>query len=238
MKRLLCHLLILATAHAGDLATPDALGEALKAALATGDPEKVAALADTAGLTEADRDHHRKSIRELTALGSVFSLAPGDLPPDLPESFVVNGRRFAPSHPPVGVLTVTFRTADGLTSRKIPYTVVDGRHVLVTTRSWRLPWRGPPDRQLKYTLAGPGAEAAEVRVRYSASGLDQDRVFRGDSAGVWGQFFEEISATVRHPKAEVRLTVSEGGSVIFSSDIQRGPGKLVYQKPAAPPEKP
>jgi hypothetical protein len=220
-------------ARAGtDLSTPDALATALQDALATKDALKLAALADTAGLPERDLTQHEQTIRELAALGPVFSLSLGELPPDLPESFVVNGRRFAPSHPPVGVLTVTFKTPDGLTSRKIPYTVVEGRHLMVSTRSWRLPWSGPPDHQIKFALSGPGSDSAEVRVRYNASGLDQERTIRSDAAGFWGQYFHEVSARITHPAAKVRLTVWEDGKTVFTSDLQQGPGTVAYKRAA------
>lgn len=237
MRRLACLFIIgcLASAQAADAPDPDKFTEALKQAIMEQDEKTLQSFADDEGLSEEGQERQKLSVKKMFPSADVFSVSLGPLPVDFPMSFIMNGYLFEPTHPPEGIITVSFRQESGLTSRQYVYAVVDGKYKIVATKRKSLNWKGPPDTNLGFILEGDGAEAAVTTVRINASGVDVERVIHGASINMWGQHFNGIEVESKDPNANLTLKVIRDGKEIYKSEILKGAGKIIYagDKPQA-----
>lgn len=237
MRLLLAGLFIALSApnYAADQPDPDVFTETLKKAIIEQDTGTLLSFADDEGLTGEARQRQIESLKVTYPSTNVFSVSLGPLPVDFPPFFIMNGKRYEPTHPPVGIVTISFRQESGLTSKQLAYAVVDGKYKIVATKSIPLDWKGPPDASLGYIVEGPGAESAVVKVKFNASGVDMERTFHGASISLWGQHISEIEVTTDDPKASLLLKILRDGREIYKSETLTGAGKIVYagDKPQA-----
>lgn len=225
----------LLTAAGAQTPGPDEFPAALKKALETRDEKALLSFADGEGLSEADRRTHAESLRGLLEAGPVYSVTLGPLPDDYAPFFIVNGKRYEPTHPAAGVVTISFRREGGLTSTQLAYAVVDGGCRIVATKGTDLGWKGPPDANIGFYVDGYGADSVLVKARFNASGVDVERTFHDHSASLWGQHFESVEVSNDDPKAHLVLKIYRDGQEIYRSEPLKGAGKITYagDKPRA-----
>lgn len=218
------------------VASGDAFAAALKKAIKEKDEKTLLSYVSAEGLSEAGKARQAESFRSLLAGPDVYDVTLGPLPVDFPPFFIMNGKRYEPTDPPAGIVTVSLKQENGLTSTQLVYAIVGGKYRLVTTRVVPIDWKGPRDVRLGYVLRGQGAESAVTRVRFNASGVDLDRTYHGPATDFWGQRIDGIEVTVSDPRAAVQLTVMADGKEIFKSEPQEGPGTISYapKNPEAP----
>ncbi len=229
MRRLLAVLVLpLLAIHAEETPDPDVFTETLKKAIIEQDTETLLTFADSEGLTGEARKRQEESLKVTYPGTNVFSVSLGPLPVDFPPFFIMNGRRYEPTHPPAGIVTISFRQESGLTSKQLAYAIVDGRYKIVATKSTQLDWKGPPDASLGFIIEGPGSEGAVVKVKFNASGVDMERTFHGAAINLWGQHFGEVEVTNEDPKASLVLKVLRDGKEIYKSETLKGAGKILY----------
>lgn len=214
--------------RAAEAPGPDAFTEAFKKAIVENDRKTLLSFADGEGPADAARESQVESWLAMFPSRDVFSVSLGPLPVDFPPFFIMHGRRFDPSHPPAGIVTLSFRQDGGLTSKQLAYTIVDGHYKIVATKVTDLGWKGPKDVNIAYVLEGQGAESAVVKVRFNASGVDLERSFLGPSITLWGQHVSGIEVTCDDPKTSVFLKVLRDGKEIYRSEILKGAGKILY----------
>ncbi len=208
---------------------------AIRKAIIAHDEQALIAMSDHEGLDEGETTQLITSIRALFAHPKVFSVALGPLPQDFTSFYILNGHKFEPTRPPEGIVTVTYQLEDGLTSTQRAYATRDGEYRMVGVKNTLLPWAGPDDITLTYSVSGPGAEEAVVNVLFNASGAFLKRTLHSPTANLRGQFFEKIEVQSDNPKSELTLEVFQGTEQVHKSDPFKGTGTLVYQRPA--PEK-
>lgn len=220
---------------AADQPDPDVFTETLKKAIIEQDTETLLSFADSEGLSGEARQRQIESLKVTYPSTNVFAVSLGPLPVDFPPFFIMNGKRYEPTHPPVGIVTISFRQESGLTSKQLAYAIVDGKYKIVATKGTQLDWKGPNDSSLGYILEGTGAEGAVVKIKFNASGVDLERTFHGAAINLWGQHFSEIEVTVDDPKASLALKVLRDGKEIYKSETLTGAGKILYagDKPRA-----
>lgn len=214
---------------------PDVFTETLKKAITEDDTETLLSFADSEGLSGEARQRQIESLKVTYPSTNVFAVSLGPLPVDFPPFFIMHGKRYEPTHPPAGIVTISFRQESGLTSKQLAYAIVDGKYKIVATKSTDLEWKGPKDSSLGYILEGTGAESAVVRIKFNASGVDMDRTFHGAAINLWGQHFTEVEVASEDPKASLTLKVLRDGKEIYKSETLTGAGKILYagDKPQA-----
>jgi hypothetical protein len=202
----------------------------LKKAIAEKDEKALIRLADSESMGE--------SLKKLFESPDVFAVSLGSLPPDFVPFFIKDGKRYEPSHPPEGMVTISVRQEGGLTSSRYVYAIVDGTYKIVSTKITDLGWKGPPDANLSYSIEGFGTQNVSVKITFNASGVDVEQTYLEPSGGLWAQYISEINVTTENPLADFVLKVIREGEVIYTSERLKGPGKIVYSgdKPQAKTE--
>src|SRR5262249_49325799 len=153
----------------------------------------VAMTSYSADITDETKARSALSYARLFTNPDIFSVSLSPLPADFQPFMIANGKRYEPSNPPAGVVTISYRQKpNGLTSEQIPYAEVDGNYRLVSIKSSPLPWSGPPDVNIGFFVVGNGANRVETKARYNASGVDVSQFFTAPSASLAGQYFSEI----------------------------------------------
>jgi hypothetical protein len=213
-------LLVFVASAAAETPEAGAFTAALKKAIVDRDETALVALADT--------DAMAQSLKALFANPNVFAVSLGPLPPDFIPFFIKDGKRYEPSHPPRGTVTVSFRQEGGLTSERFVYAVVDGAYKIISTKVTELNWKGPPDKELSFALEGFGTEGAVIKVKYNASGVDVEQTYHEPVGGFWCQHVSEIEVTTENPQASVVLKVIQQGKIIHTSEPLQGAGRIVY----------
>lgn len=217
--------LTLSFAAAAD--TPEAFTAAFQKAIVEKDEKTLNSFADSEGTGEA--------LKKLFENPDVFSVSLGALPPDFLPFFIKDGKRYEPTHPPAGMVTVSVRQVGGLTSSRFVYAIVDGAYKIVSTKVTDLDWKGPPDANLGYSVEGFGTENVTVKIKFNASGVDVEQLYLEPSGGIWAQYISEIEAATENPQADFVLKIIREGKVIYTSERLKGAGKIVYagDKPQA-----
>jgi hypothetical protein len=222
--------LLIAGAVAAESPDPDAFTAAFKKAIVERDETAMAAFADSEATLQP--------LKKLFDHPDVFSVTLGPLPPDFIPFFIRSGKRYEPSHPPAGLVTISTRQEGGLTSNRLVYAIVDGAYKIVSTKVTDLDWKGPPDANLSFSLEGYGTENAVVKVKFNASGVDVEQTCREAFEAFWAQYVSEIEVTTENPQADFVLKVIREGQVIYISEPLKGAGKILYSgdKPQAKSE--
>ena len=223
-------LLTVAAALASDKPDPDVFTGAIKKAIVEKDEKALVGLADSEALA--------KALKTLFENPDVFAVSLGALPADFLPFVIKDGKRYEPSHPPEGMVTISVRQDSGLTSNRYVYSLVGGAYKIVSTKITDLGWKGPPDTGLSYSVEGFGTEAVSVKIKFNASGVDVEQLYLEPSGGFWAQYISEIEVTTANPQADFVLKVIREGRVIYTSERLNGPGKILYtgDKPQAKTE--
>lgn len=186
-------------------------------------------------LSFADSETMGDSLKKLFEEPDVYSVSLGPLPLDFSPFFIKDGKRYEPSHPPGGVVTISVRKDGGLTSNRLVYAIVDGSYKIVSTKITDLHWDGPPDASLGYSIEGFGADKVVVKAAYNASGVDVEQTYLDAYNAFWGQYITSLEVTSENPEALLVLKVIRDGKVIYKSEPLKGAGKISYsgEKPRA-----
>lgn len=79
-------------------------------------------------------------------------------------------------------------------------------------------------------VMGRGQNKVQIKAKWNASGVDQERIFKSPSSNFMGQFFEEVTVTSTEDDTDVTLTILEAGKEIFQSEPLKGRGTLEYKR--------
>jgi hypothetical protein len=131
---------------------------------------------------------------------------------------------------------VALCAGQGGAESSMPYAVVGGAHLLVGLKSTDLQWRGPPDRNISYSIRGSGADGLHIHGIWTASGVRMEKTFKTANLTFWGRQFEEFTVTSDNGACDVTLVIKEGDEMVFSGPL-KGKGVLQYRgKQARPTE--
>jgi hypothetical protein len=228
----------IAGATDGEAGGSEAFIRALGAAIDAGDIRMLEKLTCFDGAGEDDRRRMSNSLRMTLINGRKaggISLMP--LPDDFEPVLIVQGRKIEPTAPPRGMVRVVFKDAgQGGAESSMPYAVVGGAHLLVGLKSTDLQWRGPPDRNISYSIRGSGADGLHIHGIWTASGVRMEKTFKTANLTFWGRQFEEFTVTSDNGACDVTLVIKEGDEMVFSGPL-KGKGVLQYRgKQARPTE--
>ena len=233
------HLLIIAislfafTSGSGAAKAADAepFTSALRTAIAGKDDQKLESLVRFDGASPEDKQRMISMLRATLMNGKEvdeISLVP--LPDDFEPVLIVRGRKIEPTATPEGMIKVTFKgEGQGPKESSSAYTVVDGKFFLVGMKSTDLGWKGPPDKNIGFSVVGQGSSELEIQGVWNASGVELKKTFKEPSPTFWGQHFEELKVTSGSEDCDVTVTITEDGKEIYSEPL-KGKGVLHYKK--------
>jgi hypothetical protein len=221
MKRVLAVLVLaISAAFASEDPGEEAFTTAFKKAIVERDEKTLLSFADSPTMGE--------SLKKLFEDPDVYSVSLGPLPPDFSPFFIKDGKRYEPTYPPKGMVTISARRDGGLTSNRLVYAIVDGAYKIVSTKITDLKWEGPPDASLGYSVEGIGAQGVTVKAAFNASGVDVEQTYLDAYGAFWGQYISRVEVSTENPQAEIVLKVIRDGKVIFTSEPLKGEGKIIY----------
>lgn len=216
---------------AAEAADSAPFASALKAAITEKDDQKLEALIYHEGASPEDKQRMTAMLQRLYFNGKevdVISFEP--LPSDFESVLIVQGRKIEPTSPPKGMVNVTFKGAvNGQGNSSGAYAVVDGKFYLVGMKSTDLGWKGPPDKNIGFSVVGQGTSELQIHGVWNASGVQLQRTFKESNLTFWGQHFEELKVTSGNDDCDVTVTISEDGKEIHSEPL-KGKGVLQYKK--------
>ena len=145
--------------------------------------------------------------------------------------FIQRGKKIEPTYTPIGLIQTKYKDAgNGMNSTSAPYAVIDGKYFLISSKSTDLGWSGPPDKTITFMVMGRGQNKVQIKAKWNASGVDQERIFKSPSSNFMGQFFEEVTVTSTEDDTDVTLTILEAGKKVFQSEPLKGKGTLEYKR--------
>jgi hypothetical protein len=204
---------------------------ALRTAITEKDDQKLESLVRSDGASPEDKQRMTSMLRTTLMNGrdvDDISLAP--LPLDFDPVLIVRGQKIEPTAAPKGMIKVTFKgPGQGPKESSSPYTVIDGKYFLVGMKSTDLGWKGPPDKNIGFTVVGQGASGLEIQGVWNVSGVKLKKTFKESSLTFWGQHFEELKVTSGSDDCDVTVTITEDGKEIYSEPL-KGEGVLQYKK--------
>ncbi len=204
---------------------------ALREAITENDQQKLEALTFFEGASPQDKQRTSSMLRMLFMSGKdveVISLEP--LPSDFESVIIMRGQKIEPTAPSVGMVQITFKgAAQGQGNAASAYTIVGDKFFLVGMKSTDLGWKGPPDRNIGYSIVGQGASGVKVEGAWNASGVPLKKAFKETSLTFWGQYIEELKVTSDHGDCDVTVTITEDGKAIHTEPL-KGKGVLLYKK--------
>lgn len=231
------HSIILAALIAGTLvfasepSTPDEFIAAFGTALKEKSSDKLDALTYIAGMSETDKAQAKRVNQMLFTDEQIDSISLQPLPEDYETVHGMRGKKIEPAYPPAGVVETKYSaTRNGVVSTSSPYAVIDGKYFLVPSKTTDLGWSGPADKTMTFMVIGNGQDKVQIRAKWNASGVDQERGFKSPSSSFMGQHFDRITVTSANDDTDVTLTVLEGGKEVFVSGSLKGKGTLDYKK--------
>ena len=211
--------------------TPEQFTTAFNAALKEKSAEKLDALTYTIGMTDADKEQVKLSQKMIFSDKEIDSISLQPLPEDYETVYIMQGKKIEPTYPPAGIIKTTYANpGHGLNSTSAPYAIVDGRYYLITSKSTDLGWTGPKDKTITFMVMGRSQNKVQIKAKWNASGVDQERIFKSPSSNFPGQFFQQIIVTSTDNDTDVTLTILEAGKEIFVSQPLKGKGVLEYKK--------
>lgn len=218
-------------AIAAEAADSSPFASALKAAITEKDDQKLEALIYHEGASPEDKQRMTAMLQRLYFNGKeVESINFEPLPSDFESVLIIQGRKVEPTSPPKGMVNVTFKGAvNGQGNSSGAYAVVDGKFYLVGMKSTDLGWKGPPDKNIGFSIVGQGASGLKIHGIWNASGVELKREFKETGLTFWGQHFEELSVTSDKEDCDVTVTITEDGKTIFSETL-KGRGVVRYKK--------
>ena len=235
MQRLLfmviCLLVLVGVAVGDERGGQDAFASALRAAISAKDEQNLEALTFLEGASPEDRQRMMAMLKSVYFNGKeVDAIRFEPVPSDFDHLLIVQGRKIEPTAPPKGMVSVTFIGAEnGQGNAYGAYTVVDGKCYFVGMKSTDLNWKGPPDKNLAFTVVGQGTSGLQIRGVWNASGVQLAKEFKSAGLTFWGQHFEELSVISASEDCDVTVTITEDGQTVFSKPL-KGKGTVKYQK--------
>lgn len=204
---------------------------ALRAAITEKDEQKLEALIRFDGASPEDKKRMTAMLRMTFMNGKdVDEISLELLPSDFDPVLILHGQKIEPTATPKGKVKVTFKGAGQRTSASsCAYTVVDGKFFLVGMKSTDLGWKGPPDKNISFSVVGQGSSELQIHGVWNASGVQLQRTFKESNLTFWGQHFEELKVTSGNDDCNVTVTISEDGKEIYSEPL-KGKGVLHYKK--------
>lgn len=227
----ICLFAFTSGATAAEAADSERFTRALRTAITEKDDQKLEALVHFDGASPEDKQRMISMLRTSLMNGKdvdEISLVP--LPSDFDPLLVVRGQKIEPTATPKGMIKVTFKGAgQGPKECSSAYTVVDGKFLLLGMKSTDLSWKGPPDKNIGFSVVGEGTSGLQIHGVWNASGVQLKKAFKESSITFWGQHFEELSVTSGNDDCDVTVTITEGGKAIYSEPL-KGKGVLQYKK--------
>lgn len=220
--------------------TPGAIAEskdsaqftsALGSAITGKDNQKLEALIYFEGASPEDKQRMTDMFQMMLMNGKdVDEISLEPLPSDFDSVLIVRGKKIEPTAPPQGMVKVTFKGVEhGQGNSSSAYAVVGGKYFLVGMKSTDLGWKGPPDKNIGYSVLGEGASELRIHGVWNASGVQLKKSFKEPSITFWGQYFEEFTITSDNDSCDVTLEITEDGETIYSKPL-KGKGSLTYEK--------
>jgi hypothetical protein len=235
MKSLLAIIFIFLLAspfsQASEAKTPDEFVAAFRAGFQEKDPKKLDEITYSVGMSEADKQQATRVQKMIFTDQEIESVTLEPLPDDFESVFILRGQKIEPTHQPVGLVHIKYKNhPNGTQSTSCAYAVVDGKYYLVGTKSTDLGWTGPPDKTIGFMVMGAGQNDVKIRVKWNASGVDQEKAFEKPSSSFVGQYIQSITVTSIKDETDVTLTVLDSGKPIYTSEPLKGKGTLEYKK--------
>jgi hypothetical protein len=203
----------------------------LRAAITQKDNQKLEALICFEGASPTDKQR-MTSMLQMTLMNGkdVEEISLEPLPGDFQSVLIVRGQKIEPTAPPVGMVKVTFKGAEhGQGNSSSAYGVVGGKFFLIGMKSMDLGWKGPPDKNIGFSVVGQGSSGVQIHGTWNASGVQLKKAFKESSITFWGQYFEELSVTSGSDDCDVTVEITEDGKAIYSEPL-KGKGVLQYKK--------
>lgn len=211
--------------------SPDEFIAAFRTAIQEKSPEKLDAITYSAGMSEADKQLAARVQQGVFTDKEIDSVSLMPLPEDFQTVFIMRGKKLEPTYTPTGLIQVTYKgTGNGINSTSAPYAVIEGRYFLISSKSTDLGWSGPPDKTITFMVMGRGQDKVQIKAKWNASGVDQERVFKSPSSNFMGQHFNEITVTSTEDDTDVTLTILESGKQIYVSEPLKGKGTIEYKR--------
>jgi len=209
----------------------EAFASALRTAIAEKDDQKLEALIYHEGASPEDKQRMTAMLQRLYFNGKeVDAISFEPLPTDFESVLIVQGRKIEPTAPPKGMVKVTLKGAEnGRGNSSGPYAVVDGKFFLVGMKSTDLGWKGPPDKNIGFSVTGQGVSDLQIQGVWNASGVQLKKTFREGGHTFWGQHFVELKVTSNNDDCDVTVIIREDGKAIFSEPL-KGKGAVQYKK--------
>jgi hypothetical protein len=247
MKPLFLTLVLLLPCFALHGEPPATKGEflaALRAAYESKDVNRIRALTWTKGASAAD-EHMMTQVltMSLKNKNTIKTVTLDPLPPDYESVFIAMGKKWDPTYKPDGMATVVYDSPyphPTKSSTSTPYAQIDGHYFLVEAKSTDLAWTGPPDKMLRYFVAGAGSDKVKIDFKYNVSGANVEKTAHVASAMFPGQYFDEVTVTSTEDNTNVNLELSEGPikNTVFKSPPLKGKGTIHYKRSASGENKP
>jgi len=202
-------------------------------ALSSRDATRIDVLTYRQGMSEQDMAMSARSNQLLAQFrGEIKNVTIKPLPKDFETTTVANGRKIEMTGAPSGLIEAEF-TSDGpmgASASSTPFTVIDGVYYIVGPKISDLGWKGPPDKNIGFMVAGQGADKAQIDVVWNASGVDLRRTFSETSSTFWGQHIDSVTVISDSENAAFKLMIMEDGNTIYTSDPINGKGTLEYKR--------
>jgi hypothetical protein len=209
----------------------EAFASALRTAITEKDDQKLEALIYHEGASPEDKLRMTAMLQRLYFNGKeVNAISFEPLPTDFESVLIVQGRKIEPTSPPKGMVNVTFKGAvNGQGNSSGAYAVVDGKFYLVGMKSIDLGWKGPPDKNIGFSVVGQGASELQIHGVWNASGVQLKKEFKTSGITFWGQHFEELNVKSVNDDCDVTISITEDGKEIYSEPL-KGKGSVQYKK--------
>lgn len=224
-------ILISPDARCDEAAASADFTSALREAITEKDIQKIDALTFSEGASPEDKKRTSQMQEMMLMRGKdidIISLEP--LPSDFESLIVMNGQKIEPTAPPVGMVKITYKKAEqGLGNSTLAYSVVGGKFFLVGMKSTALAWKGPPDRNIGYSIVGLGVSNLKIHGAWNASGVPLKKEFKQSNTTFWGQHFEELTVTSENEECDATVTIQEDGKTIYTQPL-KGKTSLQYKK--------
>jgi hypothetical protein len=217
---------------AAEITTEKEFVDAVRTAITEESVPKIDALTYQVGMSDTDKTMVAGSRKYLFKGGEIESVTLGPVPEHLKGPMVMSGKKIEPTCEPAGIIKIQYKKAPGgsTSSSSLAYGKVGGAFYLIGTKSTDLGWKGPPDKQIGYTLMGPGQNEASITVKYNASGVDLERKDAATSMAFFGQYISAIVIKSENPKADLKLTLREGAKEVGEAVSYKGAGEWTYER--------
>lgn len=195
--------------------------------------DKILSLYYTVGCSDADKANLALVQKFHFTNGKIKEVTLQPLPSNFSFVNIISGKKYEPTYPPLGIIKITYEPhgGNGMVSGGDGYALIDGKYCLITQKSTDLNWKGPVDKQIGFSVMGKGQDKLQVKYKWNASGVDQEKTRRNPGSIIlMGQCMKSVEATSTEDDTDVTLTVSEGGTNIYTSQPLKGKGIIEYNR--------